>query len=159
MDTEHLQLAQKVHILLKESGFTIAAAESLTAGNVQASLAAVSGASTFFRGGVTAYTAEMKAKLFGFALGALKQCDCVSPQIAKGMAQGAQRMFGADIGVATTGYADGDNPYAFVAIATPGDRVRLIKVTADETARKSRLAMQRLVTVKLLEELIAVLVD
>ena len=49
-------------LFLREPRLTLAAAESLTAGNVQARIASVSGASGYFRGGVTAYSIEEKVK-------------------------------------------------------------------------------------------------
>ena len=52
-------------LLLREPRLTLAVAESVTAGHVQARVSAVAGASNFFLGGVTAYTLEQKVKLLG----------------------------------------------------------------------------------------------
>jgi nicotinamide mononucleotide (NMN) deamidase PncC len=52
-------------LLLREPRLTLAVAESVTAGHVQSRVAAVSGASGFFLGGVTAYSLEQKVKLLG----------------------------------------------------------------------------------------------
>lgn len=52
-------------LLLAEPKLTLAVAESLTAGNVQAQIAGVSGASGYFLGGVTAYSIEEKVRLLG----------------------------------------------------------------------------------------------
>lgn len=52
-------------LLLAEPKLTLAVAESLTAGNVQAQIAGISGASGYFLGGVTAYSIEEKVRLLG----------------------------------------------------------------------------------------------
>jgi len=85
---------------------TLAIAESLTAGQVQARIASVSGASDYFLGGVTAYTLEHKVKLLGVNRAHARTVDCVSQRVAVEMAAGAGQLFGADLAVATTGYAE-----------------------------------------------------
>ncbi|MEO6993403.1 MAG: CinA family protein [Lacunisphaera sp.] len=84
----------------------LAVAESLTSGHVQARIGAVSGASNYFLGGVTAYTLAQKVKLLGVNRAAAKKVDCVSQRVAVEMAQGAIELFGVDVAVATTGYAE-----------------------------------------------------
>src|SRR5688572_2412301 len=90
----------------REPRLTLAVAESLTAGQVQARVAAISGASNFFLGGITAYTLEQKAKHLGVDRVAAKRVNGVSAEVAEQMALGVCRLFGADVGVATTGYAE-----------------------------------------------------
>lgn len=102
---------------------TLAAAESLTCGRVQALIGGISGASTFFQGGVTAYTLEQKVRHLGVTRAAAAAVNCVSEQVVREMAQGACRLFRADLAVATTGYAEapppeaGDVPFAWWAVA------------------------------------------
>ena len=90
---------------------TLAVAESLTSGQVQARIAAVSGASDYFLGGLTAYSLEQKVKHLGVNRAHARKVDCVSQRVAVEMAQGACALFGADLAVATTGYAE-PNPAA-----------------------------------------------
>jgi nicotinamide-nucleotide amidase len=85
---------------------TLSAAESLTGGHVQAMVTSVSGASEYFRGGVTAYTLEEKAKILGVTRAPAKRVNSVSQQVAVEMALGVSRLFGTDLAVATTGYAE-----------------------------------------------------
>ncbi len=85
---------------------TIAAAESLTVGRVQTLLGLVSGASDYFLGGVTAYTLEQKEKLLGVPRSESQPCAGVSESIARQLALGARRLFGAEIAVSTTGFAE-----------------------------------------------------
>lgn len=93
-------------IMLAEPRLTLAVAESVTAGNVQARIAAISGASKFFLGGVTAYTIDQKVKLLRVDRVAAEKVNCVSAEIAEQMAAGVCELFGSDLGVATTGYAE-----------------------------------------------------
>ncbi|MDX2185610.1 MAG: nicotinamide-nucleotide amidohydrolase family protein [Opitutaceae bacterium] len=85
---------------------SVAVAESLTCGRLQALIGAVSGASAYFRGGVTAYTWEQKVRLLGVEPSHAASVDCVSERVAREMAAGVRPLFGADIGLATTGYAE-----------------------------------------------------
>jgi nicotinamide-nucleotide amidase len=103
-------------LMLRSPRWTLAVAESLTAGHVQARVAAISGASTFFRGGVTAYSIEEKVKLLGIDRAAAMRVNCVSAEIAEQMARGVCALFDSDVGVATTGYAE---PSAVDAVAMP----------------------------------------
>ena len=93
-------------LILKRPALTLAVAESLTAGHVQAQVASVAGASEYFLGGVTAYSLEEKVKLLGVNRAHAKAVDCVSQRVAVEMAAGAAQLFNADLTVATTGYAE-----------------------------------------------------
>jgi nicotinamide-nucleotide amidase len=93
-------------LLLRAPRLTLATAESLTAGHVQARIASISGASEFFLGGITTYSLEQKAKLLGVDRTLAMAVDCVSAEVAKQMARGAVTLFGSDLAVATTGYAE-----------------------------------------------------
>jgi nicotinamide-nucleotide amidase len=93
-------------IMLQRPRLTLAVAESLTAGHLQAQVASISGASEFFLGGVTAYSLEQKVGLLGVNRAHARRTDCVSQRVAVEMAHGALQMFGSDLAVATTGYAE-----------------------------------------------------
>jgi len=102
---------------------TLAVAESMTCGLVQARIGAISGASDFFQGGITAYSLDQKVRHLGVDRIAAEAVDCVSGPIAAQMARGACALFGADLGVATTGYAEVSDhlrtphPYGWWALA------------------------------------------
>ena len=93
-------------LMLREPRLTLAVAESLTAGHVQAVVASVSGASEYFLGGITAYTVQQKTRLLGVNRAHAARVNGVSPRVAVEMAVGALERFGADLAVATTGYAE-----------------------------------------------------
>jgi nicotinamide-nucleotide amidase len=86
-------------------GRMLAAAESCTGGLVAARCTEGAGASTWFAGGVVAYTNEAKSELLGVDAGLIEARGAVSPEVAEGMADGALARFGADAAVAVTGIA------------------------------------------------------
>jgi nicotinamide-nucleotide amidase len=103
-------------LMLRKPRLTLAAAESMTCGRVQAGVGAVSGASEFFLGGITAYTLEAKVAQLGVDRAAARKVNCVSAAVAEQMARGVCALFGSDVGVATTGYAE---PSPAERVATP----------------------------------------
>lgn len=148
--------------MLREPRWTVAAAESLTAGNVQARIATVSGASNYFLGGITAYTLEQKVRHLGVDRATAEKVDCVSAEVAEQMARGVCGLFGADWGVATTGYAEPAKergiaaPFAWWAVARRGEsgeiRIRHGRV---ECPGASRVEAQAIVAEAVLGELAA----
>ena len=100
----------RIHALLAlpdggQSPITVAAAESLTGGNVSARIIAISGSSGYFLGGIVAYSNAAKASLLGVSEETLATRGAVSAECAREMAAGARRAFGADLAVSTTGIA------------------------------------------------------
>ena len=55
-----MSFAQQVQKVCLARGYTLVVAESVTAGNLQALIASVSGASAYFEGGITTYNLEQK---------------------------------------------------------------------------------------------------
>lgn len=102
------EIAEAARALVAQAtaaGRTIAVAESLTGGLVAASITAVPGASAVFRGSVTAYATEAKASVLGVDPDLLARAGAVDPEVARQMAAGVRRLFGAELGLATTGVA------------------------------------------------------
>jgi nicotinamide-nucleotide amidase len=93
-------------LLLRAPRQTLAVAESMTAGHLQARISAVSGASDYFLGGITAYTLEEKVRHLGVDRLHAESVNCVSPRVAAEMARGACTLFSANLAVSTTGYAE-----------------------------------------------------
>ena len=94
------------HLMSGPPRLTLAVAESMTGGRLQAQITAEPGASVFFRGGLTAYTRAQKVRHLGVDRAAAEPVDCVSAEVAWQMARGACALFGSDLAVATTGYAE-----------------------------------------------------
>ncbi|HMD59784.1 MAG TPA: nicotinamide-nucleotide amidohydrolase family protein [Opitutaceae bacterium] len=103
-------------LMLGNPRLTLAVAESVTSGRLQARIGAISGASEFFLGGVTAYTLDGKVRHLGIDRAEAAAVNCVSARVAEQMARGACVLFGADVGAATTGYAE---PSAEWRVAEP----------------------------------------
>lgn len=110
-------------LILAPPRLTLAVAESVTCGRLQARIGAISGASNFFLGGLTAYAIEQKVRHLGVDRAQAERADAVSPEIAAQMARGACAFFGSDLALATTGYAEPApergvaHPLAFWALA------------------------------------------
>ena len=137
-----------VHALLRQTGQTVAVAESLTGGLVGATLSSRPGSSATFRGGLVVYATDLKAQLADVPTEVLETHGAVSSQTAAALADGARTRLGADWGLGLTGVAGPDEqegqPVGTVHLAVagpagttvrslrlPGDRerVRLLAVT------------------------------
>ena len=113
--------------LLKERGMTLGTAESITGGLIAKRVTDLAGASAAFRGGIVAYTNEVKRAVLGVGQELLDEYGAVSAPVAAAMAQGARRALGCDVALASTGVAGPDRDdrgnevgTAFVAIAADG---------------------------------------
>ncbi len=91
--------------LLKESGMTIAIAESCTGGMIAARITAVPGSSAYFGLGVVTYSNEAKMKLLGVPSPMLAMYGAVSEEVARAMAEGVRKLSGADLALSVTGIA------------------------------------------------------
>ncbi|WP_275294319.1 CinA family protein [Amycolatopsis sp. La24] len=109
--------ARELVATLTRRGETVAAAESLTAGLVCATLAEVPGASAVLRGGLVVYATELKAALAGVDEQLLAEHGAVHPDVAAQLAKGARERCGATWGLGLTGVA-GPDPQDGVAPGT-----------------------------------------
>ena len=91
--------------LLETEKLTVATAESCTGGLMAGELTAIPGCSAVMAGGVVVYQEREKTALLDIAPETLAAHTAVSATVAKEMAEGACRVLGADVGIATTGYA------------------------------------------------------
>ena len=106
---EEASLASVVVEELKKKKQTITAAESLTAGLFQATLANFSGASTIFKGGFVTYSLEEKAKMLNIPQVELEKHGVVSAFTAEKMAEQARLKTQSDFGISLTGVAGPDS--------------------------------------------------
>ena len=106
---EKASLASVVVEELKKKKQTITAAESLTAGLFQATLANFSGASTIFKGGFVTYSLEEKAKMLDIPQVELEEYGVVSAFAAEKMAEQARLKTKSDFGISLTGVAGPDS--------------------------------------------------
>jgi nicotinamide-nucleotide amidase len=151
-------------LMLRTPRLTLAAAESMTCGRVQAKVGEISGASNFFLGGLTAYSLEQKVRQLGVDRRAAKKVNCVSAAVAEQMARGACTLFGSDVAIATTGYAEPSaqdrvaDPFAWWAIAHRR-RGRFLHVASGrvECIGARRIDAQVIVAEAVIAELVAYL--
>ena len=106
---EETSLASVVVEELKKCGKTITAAESLTAGLFQATLADFSGASAIFNGGFVTYSLEEKSKMLDISKQELEKHGVVSLFTAEKMAEQARIKTQSDFGIGLTGVAGPDS--------------------------------------------------
>lgn len=97
-------MSDKIGELATAAGVRVAAAESLTGGQVCTALGATPGASDWFAGGVVAYTIETKI----LVLGVPEDIDPCSAECARTMAAGVRDALEVDAAVATTGVGGPD---------------------------------------------------
>ncbi len=99
------ELLNRVAGALKKTHRSVAVAESVTAGLLQAAFSNAKEASLFFQGGITAYNLGQKCRhLLIEPLHAI-ECDCVSKKIAEELSRNICSIFLSDYGIGITGYA------------------------------------------------------
>ena len=98
-------LDELVHKTLIAKGKTLSTAESCTGGNIARLLTAQAGASAYFRGGVVAYSNEVKESALGVKHCTLEAHGAVSEETVREMVEGVRERLGADYAIATTGIA------------------------------------------------------
>jgi len=141
--------------LLDSQGWTIATAESCTAGLLAARLTDPAGASVRVLGGVVAYSNEVKSGMVDVPPALLASVGAVSEEVAVALADGARRRLGADVGVGITGVAGPgggtpDKPVGLVhlcAVGPSGSLSRAIRMPgsrADVRIRSVTVAMHML---------------
>ena len=110
---------------LRDRGWTLGTAESLTAGLLAATVAEVPGASAVLRGGLVVYATALKHELADVPTDVLERHGAVSPETARALATGAARRCGAEVGVGLTGVAGPDTQECrpvgtvYVGLTTP----------------------------------------
>jgi nicotinamide-nucleotide amidase len=93
---------------LKEKKLSIAVAESCTGGTIASLITSEPGSSAVFKGGIIAYSNEVKMNLLGVSPSELETHGAVSKEVAIQMAVGVKNRLNSDIGIATTGIAGPD---------------------------------------------------
>ena len=147
-----VELAERLQGICLGRGLTVSLAESCTGGLVAASITDVAGSSGYFLGGVVAYANDAKEALLDVPAAALAAHGAVSAQVARAMAQGAQRRFGSSLAVAVTGIAGPDGGSAekpvgllYVGLSSAsGVDVRRLQLGGDRQAIRHGAALAAL---------------
>jgi PncC family amidohydrolase len=155
-------LVARIAERLLARGESVAVVESAAGGRICDLLTDRPGSSAWFAGGVVAYSNRGKEMVAGVGSDRLAAAGAVSPEVAKAMAEGARRTFGAAWGIGETGVAGpqagrrSSKPagLAHVAVSGPAARQRVRDVRTgldDRAANKQAFAVAALAL--LLEEL------
>lgn len=104
-DTGGRSLEEVVEAMLVARGQHLVTAESCTGGMLGELLTSVPGSSACYRGGVVAYSNELKEHLLDVPAEMLLRHGAVSQEVARAMATGARARLGGDWAVSITGIA------------------------------------------------------
>ena len=135
--------------LLKNRNESIVFAESCTGGLLSASITSEAGASEVFRGGIIAYSNELKQNLLGVPKSFLDAYGAVSKEVAEKMAIGVKEKLKADWGIAISGIAGPKGgtetkPIGLVHIAIINPKNKLTNIKKSYTSRRNRVEIQKL---------------
>ncbi len=137
MSVETKTLSKEISEIFWKEGFTLATAESCTAGNVAAIITAIPGSSRFYKGGVVAYADEVKQELLHVKTETLEKQGAVSEETVIEMVNGAKETFHSEYAIATSGIAgpgggSPDKPVGTIWVAAGGkEKVITAKLTED----------------------------
>jgi len=114
--------------LLTQKQVSLSTAESCTGGKIAQLISAISGASAYFKGGVVAYSNQIKIDVLKVNPEIIQKFSVVSQEVAHEMAINCRSIFNSDYAIATTGNAgpkkgnsDAEIGTVFIAIATPNE--------------------------------------
>jgi PncC family amidohydrolase len=154
-------LAVLVGTRLNARCLMLATAESCTGGWVSMAVTSVPGSSEWFERGFVTYSNEAKEQLLGVAASTIALHGAVSEAVAREMAAGARKKFGADFAMAVTGIAGPcggtkSKPVGtvFIALAdgcetvverkmNPSGREQFKRDTADQALKMLHLRLMR----------------
>ena len=145
---------QAVGQILKERGLTLATMESCTGGFLVNCITDVPDSASYYKGGVVAYTKEMKIAS-GVPADVIEGHGAISPQTAKAMAMAAADSLGADYGIGITGVAGPerveDQPpgLAYLAIVGLGEGIEMeMRVPPRRVTIKRRMSNTALIELR-----------
>lgn len=101
----NIQVIEAIKGYMVSRNHTLAVAESVTSGHLQAALSLAVDASKFFHGGITAYNLGQKARHLHVNPIHATTCNSVSQIIADQMALQTMPLFSSDWSIGITGYA------------------------------------------------------
>jgi len=114
--------------LLTQKQVSLSTAESCTGGKIAQLISAISGASAYFKGGVVAYSNQIKIDVLKVNPETIQKFSVVSKEVAQEMAINCRSIFNTDYAIATTGNAGptkgnsaAEIGAVFIAIATPNE--------------------------------------
>jgi nicotinamide-nucleotide amidase len=153
-------LPEVVQQIMMKKGLSLSLAESCTGGNIAHMLTLVPGSSAYFKGGVVAYSNEIKSSMLGVSEQTLNEFGAVSKETVIEMARGAQDRFTSDYALAISGIAGPDGgtaekPVGTVWIAVASKDGIQTKSFRFSRNRERNIAMASLSALHLLKKSIA----
>lgn len=129
----------RLHRMLTERMQTLVLAESCTGGAIASRFTTLPGASAYFKGGIVAYSLDVKRDVLGVSCDTIARYGAVSEPVVRQMAEGARRIANAHYAIATTGIAGptGGTPEqpvgtVWIAVSTPQQTAtRLIRASGN----------------------------
>lgn len=100
-----MNIEEKIGELLKSRKMTLSTAESCTGGGIAALITSVPGSSEYFKGGIVAYSNEIKMALLDVSPRTLECQGAVSRETVVEMVRGAMKSMKSDCAIATSGIA------------------------------------------------------
>jgi nicotinamide-nucleotide amidase len=97
--------AEALLMASRARGWHIATAESCTGGLIAGLLTAIGGSSDVVDGAAVTYSNAAKSRMLGVPPAMIAEHGAVSEEVARAMAEGAQRTAGVELAIAVTGIA------------------------------------------------------
>jgi len=149
-------LARDVLEAARDTGLSVATAESCTGGNIASLLTCIEGLSHMFEAGFVAYSDEAKSDVLGIPASDVEIHGAVSRAIALAMAAGAVSRSRADIAVAVSGYTGDAGPHenglVHIAVADSAGRTMHREYHFGEVERDEGRSLAASAALKLLKQ-------
>ena len=159
MSLQNKFLSKELSDKFWKEGLTLATAESCTAGSIAAVITAIPGSSHFYKGGIIAYSDEVKVNLLDVNPETLEKQGAVSEEVVIEMVKGAMKSMNSDCAIATSGIAgptggSAEKPVGTIWIAAiKKDEIATMKIEGDE-GREKNVMNATLKALKLLQKLV-----
>ena len=137
MELETKVLGRQIQEALYKNNETLCTAESCTGGKISQAIIAVPGASQYFKGGIVAYSNEVKENLLHVSHQVLEEQSAVCEEVARQMVVGACQAMQCDYAISTTGIAGPTGGTVEIPVGTiwigygSKDDVRTLKLSDD----------------------------
>ena len=130
---EEESMAGNIGNMLLNKGLSVGVAESCTGGTIAHFFTQNPGSSAYFKGGIVAYSNDLKIKLLGISPEIISENGAVSREVVEAMAIGVRELLETDYSIATTGIAGPgggtpEKPVGTVWIAVAGPEGVVSKV-------------------------------
>ncbi|MFC2114716.1 competence/damage-inducible protein A [Bacteroidota bacterium] len=146
------------HLLLQNK-VSLAVAESCTGGYLSHLITSIPGSSAYYKGGIIAYSNEIKSQILKVESGILEQYGAVSQECAEAMASGVRKLLNSDYAVSTTGIAGPDGgtdekAVGTVCLAVASEKEVVSKMIVFDRGRIQNIQYSSITVLNLLRKLI-----